>query len=90
MKSRIGTLKYYFVGVLGVACLAITAFELLYGIPFRKCEAAKLWWSWKYRECAAPLYLPTLTGRPVTADGKKSVSVDWHEGQAAADAASSQ
>ena len=78
MKSNIGQLKYYFVGAIAVVSIAITAYEWLYDIPMKKCEQSGSWWSWKYRECTAPIYLPTLTGRPAKPGEKKTATIDWH------------
>lgn len=59
--------------ILRVKLIALAVFivssagVLLYGhyyeMPRRKCEAEGLWWSNRYRTCAAPVYLPVLTGR---------------------------
>jgi len=83
MNSKLRHFKYYFVAALAVISISITAFEWLYDIPMKKCEAAKNWWSWRYRECSKPIYLPTLTGRPAGDKGQKAVDIDWHEKSAA-------
>jgi hypothetical protein len=74
MKSQIGKLKYVFVIVLGVACALISGWELLYQIPAKKCDAAGGWFSYRYRQCAQPLSLPSLTGRKAG-----SATIDYHD-----------
>lgn len=64
MKSRINSLKYYFVAVLGVCSALITGYELLYDLPMKRCEAAHDWWSWKYRQCIRPVSISKYTLRP--------------------------
>ncbi len=74
MPSNIRYLKYVFLGLFTVCCIAIVSFDLLYGMPRKKCLEAQGWWSWKYRTCATPVYLPTLTGRK---EGQPA-TIDWH------------
>jgi hypothetical protein len=39
------------------------AYEFLYVIPARKCEAASLWWDPRDRECLTPIPIWRITGR---------------------------
>ncbi|MDI7775425.1 hypothetical protein [Asticcacaulis sp. EMRT-3] len=79
MKSQIGKLKYVFIILLGLTSAAITAWTLLYQIPQKKCDAAGGWFSYRYRNCETPIYLPTLTGRKPGAP-ETSVTIDFHDG----------
>jgi hypothetical protein len=79
MPSNIRYLKYVFLGVLAALCIGIVAYDVLYGIPKKKCDDAHNWWSWQDRKCYAPVYLPTLTGRKA---GEPS-TIDWHTGKTA-------
>jgi hypothetical protein len=63
MPSNFNTFKYAFLGTVLFAVTLITAYQFLYGIPQKKCEAAGDWWSFRYRQCAHPLRLEDLTGR---------------------------
>ena len=75
MPSNIGKLKYILLFTLLIMCGGIVAYGLLYQIPQRKCEAAGGWFSFKYRQCSTPLYLPNLTGRKAGEPAK----MDFHE-----------
>jgi hypothetical protein len=81
MPSNIGYLKYLFLGLMLVACIGIVGYDVLYGIPKKKCDEAHHWWSWSDRKCYTPVYLPTLTHRD-PADG--TATIDWHAGKPAA------
>jgi len=72
MKSKIPHLKYYFVGIFAALSLAVTGWQLLYEFPRKKCEAAGHWWSYKYRECAVPMSIVNITGRPITSESANS------------------
>ncbi len=63
MPSNFKTFKYAFLGTLLFVVTLITAYQFLYGIPQKKCEAAGNWWSFRYRECAHPIALEDITGR---------------------------
>jgi len=75
MPSQIGKLKYILLFTLLIVCGGIVGYGLLYQIPQRKCEASGGWFSFRYRSCSTPLYLPTLTGRKPGAPEK----MDFHE-----------
>jgi len=63
MPSNFNTFKYALLGTLLFAVTVITAYQLLYAVPQKKCEAAGNWWSFRYRECAHPVPIVDLTGR---------------------------
>lgn len=75
MPSQIGKLKYIFVFVLGILSASIVGYGWLYGIPSKKCEAAEGWFSWKDRQCYAPIAISTITGRKTG----EPVKVDFHD-----------
>ncbi|MGZ3298324.1 MAG: hypothetical protein ACXU8O_04880 [Asticcacaulis sp.] len=82
MPSNFKLFKYVFLGVLLFLVTVISGYEMLYGIPKKKCDEAGNWWSWKYRSCAVPVYLPTITGRKPGEAAKgssASVTIDFHE-----------
>ncbi len=85
MPSKIRYLKYLFLGLLLFGVTLSAGYDLLYGGPMKKCDAAKGWWSWKDRRCYSPIYLPTLTHRK---PGEPS-TIDWHDKKAAAGATAS-
>jgi hypothetical protein len=63
MKSKITTLKYYFLGLFTVISIGIVTWHVMYEFPRKTCEEAGNWWSYKYRQCATPLRIYDLTGR---------------------------
>jgi len=63
MPSNFNTFKYALLGTLLFAVTVITAYQLLYAVPQKKCEAAGDWWSFRYRECARPIPIVDITGR---------------------------
>ncbi len=81
MPSNIRYLKYWFLGLLLLGCTSVAGFDLLYGIPQRKCESTGSWWRWQDRVCYKPIYLPTLTHRPAG----QGNALNWHDHKAAQD-----
>jgi hypothetical protein len=79
MKSQIGKLKYVFIALLAIGCGLISGWQYLYQIPAKKCDAAGGWFSYRYRQCAQPIALPTLTGRKA---GEAPV-IDYHDAKPA-------
>jgi hypothetical protein len=67
-------------GVFAVISGGLMAYNHFYWAPQKKCEAAGAWWSTRDRVCAAPIYLPTITGRE---EGKSEAMIDWHEDKTA-------
>ncbi len=88
MPHNFRTFKYAFLGCFIAAVALISGYETLYGIPKKKCEDAGNWWSDKYRSCATPVYLPSITHRPIGSvsasaasdAGSGQVTIDFHEG----------
>ena len=62
MPSNFNTFKYAFLGTLLFAVTVITAYQLLYGIPQKKCEDAHDWWSFRYRHCYTPMKIIDMPG----------------------------
>ena len=62
MPSNFNTFKYAFLGTLLFAVTVITAYQLLYSIPQKKCEDAHDWWSFRYRHCYAPMKIIDMPG----------------------------
>ncbi len=68
MPSRIGHLKYYFIAAFFVLSAAITAYEWLYAIPQKKCEAAGNWWAPKWHTCANVMTMVDGRHKPVATE----------------------
>jgi hypothetical protein len=66
MNPLIDRMKLFFLGVFAIACIAVWAYQLLWAGPAKRCESQGNWWDGQSRVCATPIYLPNLTGRPVT------------------------
>jgi len=79
MPSQIGKLKYIFIIVLSLCSAAIVGYGWLYDIPRKKCDAAEGWFSWKDRQCYAPIALSTITGRPNGNKDGEPATVDYHD-----------
>ena len=58
--------------VVGVA--VAVGYQLMYVIPAQKCESVGHWWEPSTRTCATPLYLPHITGRPITAEARANAA----------------
>ncbi|ATQ44324.1 hypothetical protein [Caulobacter mirabilis] len=78
MNRTIDRLKIVFLIIFAVACAALWAYQLLYVLPAKNCEAQKMWWDAGRRICAQPLYIPDITRRPAGMSRK-----EWSEKQAA-------
>lgn len=65
MNHLIDRLKLFFLGLFAISCVAVWTYELLWVAPRKACEAHGNWWDPASRECATPIYLPNLTGRPI-------------------------
>ena len=61
-RLMVGFLALFVVGV-----VTVFAYQIIYVIPAQKCEALGDWWEPQSRVCAAPVYLPHITGRPLDA-----------------------
>ncbi|MDO9472028.1 MAG: hypothetical protein Q7J28_03160 [Caulobacter sp.] len=78
MNSTIDRLKIIFIGIFLVSGVALWAFQILYVMPAKKCEAGGQWWDRGRRVCAQPIYIPDMTGRPEGVSRK-----EWSERKAA-------
>jgi hypothetical protein len=66
MNASINRLKVIFIGIFFVSVVAIWGYELIWVWPGKDCAKAGGWWDNGKRICALPLYIPNLTGRPVS------------------------
>ena len=64
MQSSINRLMLGFVAVFVLGVGAVFAYQTVYVIPAKRCEAAGQWWEPETRVCATPVYIPHITGRP--------------------------
>lgn len=78
MNSTIDRLKLIFIGVFLISGIGLWAFQILYVMPAKKCEAAGQWWDRDRRICAQPIYIPDITGRPEGVSRR-----EWSEKKAA-------
>ncbi|MEO6341220.1 MAG: hypothetical protein ABIO39_14355 [Caulobacteraceae bacterium] len=65
MKRTIDTTKLLFLGLFVAISAAAWVFQLWVIEPRKNCESGGGWWDPEGRVCAAPIYLPKLTGRPI-------------------------
>ena len=63
MPSNFNKFKYAFLGTLLLLVTVIAAYQLLYAVPQKKCDAAGAWWSFRYRHCFVPTPIVDITGR---------------------------
>lgn len=78
MNPTINRLKILFLILFAVGAVAICGYQIFYVWPAQKCDDRKGWWDSKSRVCAAPIYIPSITGRPAGMSRKA-----WSELQAA-------
>jgi hypothetical protein len=78
MNSTIDRLKLIFLGIFAISGVALWAFQILYVMPAKKCEAGGQWWDSGRRVCAQPIYIPDMTGRPEGVSRR-----EWSEKKAA-------
>ncbi|CAN1557401.1 hypothetical protein MCEMIH16_02466 [Caulobacteraceae bacterium] len=78
MNLTITRLKLFFLFLFALGTAGIWAYQIFYVWPAQKCDDRGAWWDRKGRVCATPLYVPSLTGRPVGMSRK-----EWSEKQAA-------
>ena len=78
MNPTIDRLKILFLILFAVGCVGIWSYQIFYVWPAQKCDRHGGWWDGKARICAAPIYVPDLTGRPAGMSRKA-----WSEKQAA-------
>lgn len=77
MNPTINRLKILFLALFAVSAVAIWAYQIFYVWPAQKCDSRQGWWDSKGRVCATPLYISSITGRPVGMSRK-----EWSEKQA--------
>ena len=65
MNRTIDRTKLLFLGLFVVVSAAAWAYQLWVIAPRQNCEQGGGWWDPEGRVCAAPIYLPKLTGRPI-------------------------
>lgn len=63
MKSYIPYLKYGFLVAFLLGATGVTAYDLMYTKPKKKCDAEAKWWSDKEWKCYTPVSISTFTGR---------------------------
>ena len=68
-RLMLGFIALFVVGVLGAF-----AYQIIYVIPAQKCEAVGNWWEPQSRTCAAPIYLPHITGRPIDRNARAAAA----------------
>ena len=78
MNPTIDRLKLIFLGIFVVLAAASWGYQILWVWPARQCEAKGAWWDPQTRICAAPIYIPDVTGRPEGVTRK-----EWSEKKAA-------
>ena len=64
MNRLLTRLRYVFLGVFALACVAVWTYQIGWVAPRQHCEANHRWWSPRDRECAVPVSVSTFTGRP--------------------------
>lgn len=62
MPSNFKKFKYAFLGTVLLIATGLAAYQFLYAVPQKKCEAAGDWWSFRYRECAHPMLIVDMPG----------------------------
>ncbi|HRD47392.1 MAG TPA: hypothetical protein PLF78_13015, partial [Caulobacter sp.] len=65
MNSTIDRLKLIFLGIFALGCAGVWAYQILWAMPAKRCEANGQWWDGERRICAQPLMISSITGRPV-------------------------
>lgn len=65
MNRFINRLMLAFGAVFVFATIAVGVYQFAYVIPGKRCEASGGWWEPQSRQCATPIYIPHITGRPV-------------------------
>lgn len=78
MNPTINRLKILFLALFAVGAVAIWGYQIFYVWPAQKCDGRQGWWDSKARVCAAPVYIPSITGRPAGMSRK-----EWSLRQAA-------
>lgn len=64
MTRFLSRVELVFLVLLGIAMIAIFAYQRLWLDPGKRCEAAGNWWDPANRVCGHVVYLPDITHRP--------------------------
>ena len=78
MNPTINRLKIAFLILFAIGTVGIWSYQIFFVWPAQKCDERAGWWDRKARICAAPIYIPDITGRPKGMSRK-----EWSEKQAA-------
>ncbi|MDO9222756.1 MAG: hypothetical protein Q7U20_03490 [Caulobacter sp.] len=78
MNPTINRLKIVFLILFAIGTVGIWSYQIFYVWPAHRCDERGGWWDRKARVCAAPIYIPDITGRPKGMSRK-----EWSEKQAA-------
>jgi hypothetical protein len=65
MFRLITRVQIAYFGLFVVACAGVFAYQALYVWPVQRCLADGGLWSAKYHECATPMPIWRITGRPL-------------------------
>jgi hypothetical protein len=65
MTRFINRLLLGFVALFVFGAVGAAAYQIIWVIPGKRCETAGRWWDPQSRQCATPIYIPHITGRPV-------------------------
>ncbi|MNE00689.1 hypothetical protein D3C77_285650 [compost metagenome] len=57
-------LSILFFALFALVTAGLFAFQRFWMDPSERCEAKGHWYSMETRECAVPIYIPDITGRP--------------------------
>ena len=67
MNRFIHRVMVVFAGVFALSVCAVTVYAVFWQEPERRCELFGNWWDPQTRICAKPIFLPTITHRPLNA-----------------------
>ncbi len=71
MNPTINRLKILFLILFAVGAVGIWSYQIFYVWPAQKCDERQGWWDRRNRVCAAPIFIPSLTGRPAGVSRKE-------------------
>lgn len=64
MTRFINRLLIGFLALFVFSAVGVAAYQIGWVIPAKRCEASGRWWDPQSRQCATPIYIPHITGRP--------------------------
>jgi hypothetical protein len=64
MFRLITRVQIAYFGLFVIACAGVFAYQAFFVWPVQQCESDGGWWSAKYRQCATPIPIWRITGRP--------------------------